>query len=138
MIDAALVLPRRVAVRILGTAQDAQPGRIAGVVGADSSGPVLFHAIRNAAPRPEEAIVHSGDELSLARMALEGRGQSLWAYVTSYPTTAAEPAVRDVLDGPFPDALQLVVSLSTKGVLEMRAWERHGAQLRERTLKVYG
>ncbi|HUS24107.1 MAG TPA: hypothetical protein VM369_04110 [Candidatus Binatia bacterium] len=138
MIDAALVLPRRVAVRILGEAQTAQPSRISGLVAADTSGPVSFVRIRNAAPQPETAIVHSGDDLSLARMALDGRGCQLWAYVTSHPATAAIPSVREVLDSPFPDALQLVVSLSTKGVLEMRAWERHDAQLRERTLKVFG
>jgi proteasome lid subunit RPN8/RPN11 len=138
MTDAAVILPRRVAVRILGDAQNAKPRRIAGVVGADSSGPVVFLPIRNASAQPEDSVHHAGDDVSQAKMGLDGRDMSLWAYVVSHPATSAEPGVREFMDCPWPDALQLVVSLSTKGVLEMRAWQRAGASVRERMLKIWG
>jgi proteasome lid subunit RPN8/RPN11 len=136
MTDPALILPRRIALRILGEAQTAQPRRVGGVVGYDTTGPALFMPIRNASAQPETSIHHAGDDVSLAKSGLDGRSMGLWAYVTSHPLAAAEPVVRDFMDSPFPDALQLVVSLSTKGVLEMRAWERSGATVRERVLKI--
>lgn len=136
MTDAALVLPRKVAVRIMGDAQVAQPRRIGGVVAADTSGPAVFLPIRNASGQPETSIHHSGDDISLAKNGVEGRGMTLWAYVTSHPTTEAVPTVREFMDSPFPHQLQLVVSLSTKGVLEIRAWERFDAQVKERVLKI--
>lgn len=136
MTEATIILPRRVAVRILGEAQVAQPRRIGGVVGYDSSGPILFLPIRNASPQPEASLHHSGDDVSLAKGGLEGRGMGLWAYVSSHPVSEAVPTLREVMESPFPDALQLVVSLNTKGVLELRAWERRSAELLERALKI--
>jgi [CysO sulfur-carrier protein]-S-L-cysteine hydrolase len=136
MNDTALVLPRRIALRILGDAQTAQPRRIGGVVGVDTTGPAVFLPIRNASPLAETVVHHSGDDVSLAKSGLDGRGMGLWAYVVSHPTASAEPTVREFMDSPFPDAVHLVVSLSTKGVLEMRAWERSDAQVRERVLKI--
>jgi [CysO sulfur-carrier protein]-S-L-cysteine hydrolase len=135
-VEVALVLPRRVAVRILGAAQSAQPGRLAGLVGADLEGPAAFFPLRNVAAQPESAILYSTDELAQANTALRQRGLNLWAYVTSHPTQSAEPAVQDFMTCPFPNEVQLVVSLSTKGVLEMRAWQLRGGVPRERVLKI--
>jgi [CysO sulfur-carrier protein]-S-L-cysteine hydrolase len=137
MNDSPLVLPRRVAVRIMGEAQSAQPRRIGGVVGYDDTGPAVFLTIRNASGQPETSVHHAGDDVSLAKAGIDGRGMGVWAYVVSNPTAAAaEPGARDFVDSPFPDARQLVVSLSTKGVLEIRCWERSGATVRERVLKI--
>jgi len=135
-VDVALILPRRVAIRILGEAQSAQPRRIAGVVAADADGPSEFFTLRNAAPKPEATIVYSGDELANARAAMQRRGLQLWAYVNSHPTAAAVPLMQDFRGSPFPEAVHLVVSLSTKGVLEMRAWQVRGGAPHERVLKI--
>lgn len=135
-VDIPLILPRRVAIRILGEAQTAQPRRIAGVVGADLDGPLSFFTMRNAANQPEASIVLSGDEIANARAAVQGRGQQVWAYVTSHPLAAAVPVTQDFRDSPYPNAVHLVVSLSTKGVLEMRAWQLRESEPRERILKI--
>lgn len=135
-VEVPLILPRRVAIRILGEAQTAQPRRIAGLVASDDSGPAAFFAIRNAAPKPEATIVYSADELNNARAAMRGRGMTLWAYVTSHPTAAAVPLMQDFMDSPYKDAVHLVVSLTIKGVLEMRAWQLRAAEPRERVLKI--
>lgn len=136
MNDEALILPRRLALRILAAAQAAQPRRIAGVVGYETAGPVAFLEIRNSAPNPEEQVILAQQDRAIARLGLDGRGLGLWAFVISYPTRAAEPTQEDFRNSPFPDAVHLVVSLSTKGVLEMRAWQRQGAEARERVLKI--
>jgi proteasome lid subunit RPN8/RPN11 len=136
MNEEALILPRRLAMRILAAAQVAQPRRIAGVVGYDSSGPVAFMPIRNSAPDAEQHVTLAQADRSAARFGLDGRGLGLWAYVVSHPTAAAEPTPQDFRESPYADAVHLVISLSTKGVLEMRAWQRIGTEPRERVLKI--
>jgi len=134
--EAALILPRRLALRILAVAQSAQPNRMAGVVGYDSSGPIAFMPLRNGAPEPDKHVVHASGDLAAARFGLDGRGLGLWAYVISHPTEAAEPTSEDFRNSPYPNEVHLVISLSTKGVLEMRAWQRIGTEPHERVLKI--
>jgi hypothetical protein len=50
----------------------------------------------------------------------------------SEPTSPAVPAPSELREG----LINLVVSLNTKGVLEMRAWELSGGQAIERELRV--
>jgi hypothetical protein len=110
--DPELVMPRRLAIQILHEAQIAQPGSICGVVGARGEEPSSF--------------------LRASAEALAARGDRLWARLWSNPTTPAVPTADQLAGG----GLHLVVSLNTKGVLEMRAWElREGAPF-ERVLKV--
>jgi hypothetical protein len=111
--EADLVMPRRLAIQILHEAQIAQPGSIDGVVGARGDEPCSF--LR-----------------SVQADFIEARGETLWARLWSNPTAPAVPSAHQLAG----DGLFLVVSLNTKGVLEMRAWElREGAPF-ERVLKV--
>ena len=131
-----LVMPRRLALTLLGAAQDAQPRRIAGLVRADGAKPAGFLPI----------TTHEGVETGELRLDESARAtaeaeirryqQQIWAYVISHPTQPAEPTAIEVASGPYPNAIQLVISLNTKGVLEMRAWSRNGQSLRELELKV--
>ncbi|PPE73490.1 hypothetical protein C3942_11825 [Solimonas fluminis] len=134
--EAALILPRRLVLRILAAAQNSAPNRMGGVVGHDADGPVAFMQLRNGAPQPETQLVHASGDIQAARFGLDGRGLGLWAYVVSYPASAAEPKAEDFRNSPYPDALHLVISLSTKGVLEMRAWRRLGTEPHECVLKI--
>ncbi|MCC2655455.1 MAG: hypothetical protein K0Q76_563 [Panacagrimonas sp.] len=111
--EADLVMPRRLAIQILHEAQIAQPEPIVGVVGARGDEPCSFLK-------------------SVQADFIEVRGETLWAHLWSNPTAPAVPSVDQLAGG----GLFLVVSLNTKGVLEMRAWElREGAPF-ERVLKV--
>jgi len=135
-LDADLILPRRLAMRILAVAQNAQPQRIGGVVGDDGSGPVGFMSLRNSAATPETQVLHLPTDIAAAHLALRGRTLDLWAYVISHPAAAAEPSAEDFKSSAFPNALHLVISLSTKGVLEMRAWRLENGKPQEKVLKI--
>ncbi len=104
-----LTLPRRLAIQILHEAQVAQPASIRGVVLARDGEPRAFRS--------------DG--------AADG-GQEIWARLWSYPDRSAEPGA-DELDA---GCLNLVVSLNTKGVLEMRAWRLDDGRPVEQVLKV--
>ena len=110
--DPDLVMPRRLAIQILHEAQIAQPESIAGLVGARGEEPSSFVQARAAD--------------------FASRGEVLWARLWSNPTAPAVPDASQLAGG----GLYLVVSLNTKGVLEMRAWELRAGAPFERVLKV--
>ena len=105
-----LMIPRRLAILILHVAQIAQPRSIRGIVTARSGEPAGF--------REEGDMLH--------------RDEVPWARMWSYPQAAAVPVAAE-LDASLPN---LVVSLNTKGVLEMRAWRLVEDQAREQVLKI--
>lgn len=101
-----LVLPRRLAIQILHEAQIAQPQSISGWVMGKDGAPQRYVAGEASA--------------------------SFWARVFSRPTSAAVPSAEELKVG----GLHLVISLNTKGVLEMRAWELAQGQPAERVLTI--
>ncbi|MGQ0620789.1 MAG: hypothetical protein ACT4QA_12850 [Panacagrimonas sp.] len=111
--DADLVMPRTLAIRILHEAQIAQPRAIRGLVGARPSGPSSFSCAATDAD-------------------LAARGERVWACLWSNPLAPAVPTAEQLSGG----GLFLIVSLNTKGVLEMRAWELRAGAPFERVLKI--
>lgn len=109
----ALIVPRRLAIQILHEAQCAQPEAIHGWVYARQGRPAVYrHASAGGqTPRAEE---------------------TLWARLWSNPAAPAVPAPPELCEG----LLNLVVSLSTRGVLEMRAWELRAGRAVERRLQI--
>lgn len=111
--DPDLVMPRTLAIRILHEAQIAQPDSIRGLVGARESEPSSFSCA--------ETDAH-----------LAERGERVWAHLWSNPLAPAVPTAEQLNGG----GLSLIVSLNTKGVLEMRAWELRAGTPFERVLKI--
>src|SRR3546814_1197830 len=91
-------------------AQIAQAEAIRGVVAARGGAPAAFLLNR-------EAVAD---------------GDALWANLWSHPEAEAVPRSSELRDG----LLSLVVSLNTKGVLEMRAWRLAGGVAQEQVLKI--
>jgi len=90
-----LVIDRRLAIQLLHAAQLAAPAGIEGVVLAHDGVPQRF----------AEAAAPEGE---------------LWARVYSNPTAAAVPSAAQQAS----HALVLMISLDTKGVLALHAWQR--------------
>ncbi|MDD5034997.1 MAG: M67 family metallopeptidase, partial [Methylococcaceae bacterium] len=63
------------------------------------------------------------------------RGEQWFAIFHSHPAAPAEPSAQDLADAAYPDALYLVISLNTQGVLEMRGF-RIGADRSVEELKL--
>jgi len=105
-----LVMPRNLAIRILHAAQLAQPESIRGVVGARDGEPASFYKDRDSVAANEV----------------------LWANLWSHPQSEAVPQASELREG----QLSLVISLNTKGVLEMRAWRLAGGAVQEQVLRI--
>lgn len=63
--------------------------------------------------------------------AMKAQQQQLFAIYHSHPDAPALPAITDEDVADFPDALYLLISLNTKGVLEMRGFDRQSGKLEE-------
>ena len=107
MSQQTLVMPRRLAIRILHEAQIAQPESITGWV-RGSTQPQSFHAGEPPA------------------------GAELWARLWSNPLAPAVPEATQLAAG----GLHLVISLNIKGVLEMRAWQLQAGVPQEQVLTI--
>lgn len=103
-----LILARRLAIQLLHEAQVAAPNSIHGIVTAVDGEPARY--------------------LSVDRT----EGQAVWAQVFSNPTAPAVPDVSQLASG----MLTLMISLDTKGVLELRAWVLQDGAALERTIAI--
>lgn len=101
-------LPRRLAIDLMHRAQVAQPEPIAGYVVARNGQPVAW---RDTPPATEA---------------------ELWARLWSVPDAPAVPEAGALVGAP----LHLVISLNTKGVLEMRAWQQVDGKASEVVLRL--
>ena len=110
-----LQLPRALVNHLLHVAQIAPDGRLAGLIGAKDGYAQSFHATdvnTNASAR------------KAAMKALQAQGETLLAILSSHPDSPAEPSDREIADPEFPDIPRFIISLNTKGVLELRGFQR--------------
>jgi [CysO sulfur-carrier protein]-S-L-cysteine hydrolase len=115
-------LPRPLVNQLLHFAQ-ASPGKeVCGLVGVDRQRLYHFYPIPNVAETPGNRFVME----PLAQIAtlrdIREQEQTLFAIVHSHPGSAAIPSPADLTEIGYPEALYLIISLNTRGVLEMRAY----------------
>ncbi len=108
-----LIVPRRLAIRILHEAQVALPEPIHGWVYERAGAPAVFR-------------------LAAADMATHRTEETLWARLWSNPAAPAVPEAGELRE----HLMNLIVSLDTKGVLEMRAWQLQEGVVLEREIRV--
>ena len=105
-----LIITRRLAIQLLHEAQVAAPEAIHGVVTCNASG--------------EPSHFVAADQMGMSSV-------TPWAAVFSNPNAPAEPSLAELS---LP--LTLVISLDTKGVLQMRAWVQQNGAPFERAVAI--
>ena len=113
MTASPLVIDRRLAIHLLHVAQVAAPAAIDGYVVSDAAAAVPQRFL------PREQVEQQASE-------------GLWAKLYSNPTAAAVPSEAEM----HPTLLTLVISLNTKGVLELRAWVMQNGAPLERAVSI--
>jgi proteasome lid subunit RPN8/RPN11 len=63
-------------------------------------------------------------------------GEDLLAIYHSHPASPAAPSSIDIAEAGYPDAIYLIISLNTKGVLEMRGFRIREGGIREVALEI--
>ena len=119
-------LPRMLVNRILTLAQSKPEEEICGLVSASSeqgdAHPEQVWPIRNVARERGHLFQMDGAEQIDALRQMREQGHELFAIYHSHPHAPAVPSQRDADEAAYPEALYLIISLNTKGVLEMQGY----------------
>lgn len=125
--DAVLELPRSLVNQILAHAQQNPDEEICGLIsskktGSENSSTTKYYRITNAAKNKAQRFEMDGSEQIAAMKQMRERGEELMAIVHSHPDAPAIPSALDKENNNYPDVYYLVVSLDTKGVLQLRCF----------------
>jgi len=115
-------IPRPLVNRLLHYAQTSPDLEVCGLVGAKNGVPGNCYPVKNAAATPDRRFQMDPSEQIEAMRKMRERGEELFAIFHSHPAAPAEPSAADLEQAAYPDALYIVISLNTKGVLEMRGF----------------
>jgi len=122
--NSELVLPRTLVNQILTHAQQHEHTESCGLISAADGIPAHYYAVKNIAPDPSTRFEMEPKQQIAAMKHMREHDEDLLAIVHSHPQSPPVPSTRDMQDAGYPDAYYIIVSLNTRGVLEMRAFKK--------------
>ena len=128
--EQTLYLPRPLVNKILAHAQQNSDAEVCGLIGSsnndcngsNTSTEKTYYAIRNVSENPQYRFLMDAPQQIKAMKKMREKQQKLFAIVHSHPATGAIPSRLDIEENAYRDVFYIVISLNTKGVLEMRAY----------------
>ena len=116
-------IPRKLTQQLLHHAQNSPTSEVCGLIGTKNNCPCSCYPIKNSAPQPENKFLLDAQQQIAAQVAMREKGEELFAIYHSHPTAPALPSQTDIALATYPNALHFIISLNTKGVLEMRGFQ---------------
>lgn len=115
-------LPRRLVNQIMQHAQTAPDAEVCGLMAARAQRPCRLYPMHNVSPTPATRFqMDEREQLDTAAIMRE-RGEMPYAIYHSHPTAPALPSRHDLEEHGHPELLHLIITLNTRGVLELRAF----------------
>jgi proteasome lid subunit RPN8/RPN11 len=116
-------IPRKLTSQLLHLAQISPNFEVCGLIGSKNGLPTHCYPIKNSAELPQQHfLLDAGQQIS-AMTKMRELGEDLFAIYHSHPTSPALPSTHDLELAAYPEALYLIISLNTKGILEMRGFK---------------
>jgi len=117
-----ITLPLNIVNQILAHAQSRDDEEICGLI-AESDGLVkTIYPIQNISMHRENLYQMDGKGQIDAMRSMRENDEQLYAIYHSHPHGEAYPSATDVKEAQYPAVIYLIVSLDTKGVLDLRAF----------------
>ena len=120
--NSELVLPRKLVNQILTHAQQHEHTESCGLISAADGDPAHYYAVKNIAADPATRFEMEPKQQIAAMKHMREHGEELLAIVHSHPESPPVPSATDIQQAGYPDSYYIIVSLNTKGVLEMRGY----------------
>jgi [CysO sulfur-carrier protein]-S-L-cysteine hydrolase len=134
----AIAFPRTLVNRLLHHAQGSPHAEICGLIGSRRGTPTSCYPVSNIAGQPSTRFRMDPEEQIRALRTMREHHEELFAIYHSHPSAPAAPSAADLEQAGYPDALQIIISLNTKGVLEMRGFFFDGnARPEEISLQIF-
>jgi [CysO sulfur-carrier protein]-S-L-cysteine hydrolase len=116
-------IPRKITNQLLHLAQISPDYEVCGLIGSKNGLPAHCYPVKNTAEHPQQRfLLDAGQQIS-AMSKMRELGEELFAIYHSHPAAPAQPSNHDLELAAYPDALYLIISLNTKGILEMRGFK---------------
>lgn len=131
-----LQLPRTVVNQILSHAQHAEESEVCGLIASHQAVADRVYPIANVAGDSGRLFTMDPKQQIDAMREMRESGGKLFAIYHSHPHAPAMPSTEDLAQAAYPDALYLIVSLDTKGVLEMKGFTLREGVVHEVDLEV--
>lgn len=116
-------IPRKLTNELLHLAQLSPDFEICGFVSSKNGIPNTCYPIKNVADQPQQRFLFDPKQQITAMADMRNQSEELFAIYHSHPKAPAQPSIYDLEAASYPDALYLIISLNTKGVLEMRGFK---------------
>ena len=129
-------LSRKITNQLLHSAQISPNQEICGLIGSSNDIASTCYPIQNIAEQPETRFQLEPKQQIAALSTMRDKEESLFAIYHSHPSSPAVPSATDIKLASYPDAIYLIISLSTKGVLEIRAFTIKNTDIEELTLSL--
>ena len=120
--NSELVLPRKLVNQILTHAQQHEHTESCGLISASAGKPAHYYAVKNIAAEPAIRFEMEPRQQIAAMKHMREQDEELLAIVHSHPQSPPTPSATDMQESGYPDAYYIIVSLNTRGVLEMRGF----------------
>jgi len=136
MPDQATTLPRSLVNQLLTLAQQSPQDEVCGLVSSHNNQPMRVYPITNISPEPGRLFQMDPQKMIDSMRSMREQNEELFAIYHSHPRSPAVPSATDIQQASYPDALYLIISLDTEGVLEMRGYYLRNNTLNEIVLEI--
>lgn len=126
-----IAIPRKIVQNLLHHAQQTPEQEVCGLISSQNNIPQRSYPIKNTATNPESFFNLDARQQIQTMANMRDNNEQLFAIYHSHPSAPAIPSNADVEQASYPDALYIIISLNTKGVLELRGYKIANAQFIE-------
>ncbi len=116
-------LSRKITTQLLHWAQCSPTQEICGLIGSQNNIASSCYPIDNKAEHPESRFQLDEKQQIKAFSIMRDKNESLFAIYHSHPAAPPIPSKTDIMLAAYPGTLYLIISLNTKGVLEIRGFK---------------
>ena len=129
-------LPRNIVNQLLHYTQQNSDSEICGLISCKDDIPIRCYPITNVADNPQQLFALDPAQQIAAMRKMRDHNEQLFAIYHSHPSSPAIPSIIDLEQVNYPDALYLIISLQTRGVLEMRGFYLREKKIIEAPLQI--
>lgn len=116
-------ISRKITNQLLHLAQISPDLEICGLIGCKNGLANSCYPVTNIAKHPQQHFLLDASQQISAMTKMRDQGEELFAIYHSHPTAPATPSIADLELESYPEALYLIISLNTKGILEIRGFK---------------
>ena len=115
-------LSRKITTQLLHNAIISPEQEVCGLIAATEGKAHRCYPIKNIAEHPATQFQLDEKQQISAMASMRDNNETLFAIYHSHPTAPAVPSATDIKMANYPDVIHLIISLNTKGILEIRGY----------------